>query len=243
MKKILHHRAHSHRQLYLAALAGVVIVLIASALYIYNERVARAQHGTTDTTTSLIVRALQPSDHYLGDKNAPIALMVYSDLSCPYCKQFLTNTLAQLQAKYGSKLVVVLRNMPLESIHPRAYREAEAAECVAAIAGEDAFWKFVRADYAMPDYERGLSDAELSTLAVQVGADQMVFDRCLQKNATAARVDADLMEASVAGIANYSPTSVAKSANRATIVKGAYYPRFVAAVDYLLAADPTISPR
>ncbi len=93
---------------------------------------------TADQLTKLI--PVNDTDHVRGGKNAKITLIEYSDFECPFCQSF-TKTLDQILAEYGDKVRVVFRHYPL-SFHQYAQKAAEASECVAKLAGNDAFWKF-----------------------------------------------------------------------------------------------------
>lgn len=82
-------------------------------------------------------------DHYIGDKNAPLALIEYTDYQCPFCHR-VHPTYKQIMDQYSGKVVWVIRHFPL-SFHPDAMPFAVGAECANEIGGADAFWKFTDA--------------------------------------------------------------------------------------------------
>lgn len=99
--------------------------------------------GAIDPTKSAAVAnipAVVDADHYRGSKSANIVLVEYSDYECPFCEKFHP-TMTQVMDEYGDKVGWVLRNFPL-SFHPSAQKAAEAAECVASLAGNDTFWEY-----------------------------------------------------------------------------------------------------
>src|SRR5262245_16056838 len=127
MLKIFHRR---FSKAYVLAGAAFVLALATFAGFaLQNERAARTQHERTDASWSLIARAITDKDHVIGRVGAPIQLVVYADLSCPYCKSFFKKTLPSLQEQFGDSIVVAYRHLPLAS-HSRARAEAIAAECV-----------------------------------------------------------------------------------------------------------------
>ncbi|MBT4384310.1 DsbA family protein [Candidatus Peregrinibacteria bacterium] len=69
-------------------------------------------------------------DAVLGDANAPVTIIEFSDFQCPYCARFFTDTMGSLKAEYIDKGLVklVFRDFPLPS-HTQAQLAAEAAEC------------------------------------------------------------------------------------------------------------------
>src|SRR3989339_930155 len=54
-----------------------------------------------------------------GSADARMALIVYSDFECPYCRRFARETLPLLQERYvkGGDLLIAFRHLPLERIH------------------------------------------------------------------------------------------------------------------------------
>ena len=81
---------------------------------------------------------IREGDHVLGNRDANLVLFEYSDYHCPYCKRFHPTT--EKLAK-DDNIAIVLRPMPL--VHSETATPLhEAAECIADIAGNDAFWSF-----------------------------------------------------------------------------------------------------
>ncbi len=94
----------------------------------------------TPTPESINIKAVDPTrDHILGDINAPVTLVVFSDTECPYCKRFHIAS-KQIVSKYEGKVRLVYRHNPLDGLHNKARKEAEATEC----ANEQGkFWAFI----------------------------------------------------------------------------------------------------
>jgi len=78
------------------------------------------------------------ADHIYGNQNAPITIIEYSDFECPYCKTFHP-ILKQTVDQSNGGVKWVYRSFP---IHQDSFKELLAAECVAKIKGNDAFWKY-----------------------------------------------------------------------------------------------------
>src|SRR3989344_2425587 len=96
-----------------------------------------------DTQPS-IVRASIDDDPVLGNENAPITVIEFSDYQCPFCRKFWTETFPQVQKEYidTGKVKLVFRDFPLSSLHPMAEPSAEAAECVREKSGDAGYFKF-----------------------------------------------------------------------------------------------------
>ncbi len=101
------------------------------------QRPAEKQAPTKDQ-----VVAVSPSDHILGNPDAPVKIIEYTDLECPFCKRF-HGTMQQIVTEFDGQVAWVIRNFPLEQLHPNAPALAETAECIASVAGNDAYWKFL----------------------------------------------------------------------------------------------------
>src|SRR3990172_7919363 len=95
-----------------------------------------------DTQPS-VVKASLDDDAVLGDKNAPVTIIEFSDYQCPYCGRHFSETFPQLKSEYidTGKVKIVFRDFPLTQIHPMAQPSAEAAECVREKGGDEAYWK------------------------------------------------------------------------------------------------------
>lgn len=128
-----------------------------------------------------------------GLANAPVTLVEYSDFHCPFCKR-VQPTIASVLEKYGSKIRIVYKDFPLDSLHPQARAAAEAARC----AGEQGkFWEFHDKVYA------GDSDATPPTMklyAQQVGLDVSTFESCVSTRKYQAQVQQDVVEGSKLGV-------------------------------------------
>ena len=125
--------------------------------------------------------------------------IVYSDFDCPFCKRIWPD-LEKLPTDQQN-VAVVFRNLPLPQLHPNAEKIARAAECIADIDGNDAYFKFVH-DYQV---EQKIS-AELSNISSYV-SNVDTFNSCIAEGKTAAKVDRDKNEALREGMTG-TPTSV-----------------------------------
>ena len=70
-------------------------------------------------------------DPIIGNADAPITIIEFSDFQCPFCARFHTQTLPLLLEEYieQGKVKLVFRDFPIQSIHPNAVPASVAAEC------------------------------------------------------------------------------------------------------------------
>jgi protein-disulfide isomerase len=136
-----------------------------------------------------------------GDKNAKLTLVEFTDYQCPFCSRHLRDTFPQIENDYikTGKVRYVLREFPLESIHPQAVKAAEAAGC----AGEQGkYWEMHDRLFAN---QNALAPAQLSGHADAISLDQAKFKSCLESGKFTAKVRKDLADAQKYG-ATGTPT-------------------------------------
>ncbi len=100
-------------------LAGIVVV-VAGMAWIGNAQ----DHANDPQTLSIPVN---DSDWYVGNKDAAVTLVEYSDFQCPACGAYFP-VMKGLEEAYGDTLKIVYRNYPLITLHANAQIAAQAAE-------------------------------------------------------------------------------------------------------------------
>lgn len=173
-------------------------LLIAGAIFYKDSQPAQISPGS-----EYDLEAARPinlkTDHIRGDINAPITIIEYSDLECPFCKIF-HQTMLTIYEKYGQagKVAWVYRHFPLDKpnasgqvLHAKAGPEADATECAALLGGNEAFWKLNDKIFAITPSNDGLDLNILPTLAKEIGLNETRFKACLNDKAIADKVEAD----------------------------------------------------
>ena len=146
------------------------------------------------------VTASVDDDAVLGDKDAPVTIIEFSDYQCPFCGRHFTQTYPQIKSEYidTGKVKIVFRDFPLTSIHPQAQGAAEAAECIRDAAGGKG--KGDAAYYKMHDKmfenQQSLSTDNEIAWAKELGYD---IKSCLSSGKFKAEVQKDTSDAQAAG--------------------------------------------
>lgn len=147
-------------------------------------------------------------DHVRGNASAPVKIVEYSDTECPFCKRF-HETMKQVMEEYGAsgKVAWVYRHFPLDALHSKADKEAEALECANEQGGDEAFWRYTDRLFTVTPSNDGLDPAELPKIAQYIGLDVQKFKSCLASGKYAPHVEDDTQNAVATG-GNGTPWSI-----------------------------------
>ena len=133
-----------------------------------------------------------------GPRHARITLVVFSDFQCPFCTR-LEPTLQAVRDKYGDKVRVVWRNLPLP-FHDNAMPAARAAMAAHA---QGKFWPYHDKLFAN---QASLDAASLTRYARELGLDMKRFAADSAAPHIKEQVDADAKHAHAHGTSG-TPTS------------------------------------
>lgn len=177
-------------------------------------------------------RPVSATDHVRGAVNAKVTIIEYSDLECPFCQRFHP-TLQQVLAEYPNDVRWVYRHAPLEQLHSKAPKEAEATECADE---QGKFWELTDKIYKVTPTNNGLDLATLPQLAASVGVkDIPAFESCLASGRYAGVVADDLADAQSAGMRGTPYAIVVNEEGEQLPINGAQpYSAVKAAIDQLL---------
>ena len=136
-----------------------------------------------------------------GPATAPVVIVGFDDLECPYCAQLHASLFPLITQRYGDKVHFVYKDYPLTEIHPWAMRASVDVNCLA-VQSMPGYWNEVDyihahaseigADPKDPKAEKTQARAndQLDTLVRQQGQFQKVdagkLDDCLKKQDDAA---------------------------------------------------------
>ena len=111
-------------------------------------------------------------DASMGPANAAVTIVEYSDFQCPFCQR-VAPTLKQVREKYGDRVRIVWKDFPLTSIHPQAFKAAEAGQCARE---QGKFWEYHDRLFSN---QQALQPEFLKKYAADAGLDAAKFNACL----------------------------------------------------------------
>lgn len=207
-------------------------VLVAGAILFVNLHPAKPVVADAGgLPTSVDIPAPTQSDYIVGSLTAPIVLVEYSDFQCPYCSMVYP-TLKRIVSESGGKIAWVMRNFPLESIHPQAKPAAIAAECVAEQLGNDGFWKFADAIFSE---QTKISPTYYAQVAAKLGADEKAFASCVSSEKPYPKIQAESLDAQKSG-GNGTPYTIIVGNGLKVPISGALpYEQFISVINAVKA--------
>lgn len=142
-------------------------------------------------------RNVSPDDEpVLGDPNARVTIVEFSDYQCEFCRIFWKTTLPQLRQEYidAGEVKLVFRDFPQPDYHPEAMNAALAAACAA---DQDKYWEYHDKVFGEQD-RRGkerevvrFNRNDLKEWAAAIGLEPTAFNKCLDSRQHRREVEAD----------------------------------------------------
>ncbi|MCS6844646.1 MAG: DsbA family protein [Caldilineales bacterium] len=138
-----------------------------------------------------------PLDNAAGIKgraDAPVTIVEYTDYQCPFCQRHFLQTMPQLQRYIDEGTVkYVVKDFPLNQIHPQAQKAAEAARCAGA---QGAFWEMHDLLFNRQQQWSGKADAVnlFKGYARELRLNEQAFAECLDSGQFQAVVEQNLIE-------------------------------------------------
>jgi protein-disulfide isomerase len=160
----------------------------------------------------------------LGREDAPLTMVEFTDLQCPFCRQFILTSFDEIKRNWidTGKLRYISRDFPLD-FHPQAMPAARAARC----AGEQGkFWEMRlglmrNANLLTPEY--------IKKTAGDLKLDAKPFEACIASTKFDAEIQAETREGTALGVGG-TPTFVLGR----TTAAGIEGPVMVGALPYAL---------
>jgi len=172
----------------------------------------------------------------LGDSNAPVTIVEFTDFECPFCTRHFTETFGQIKSAYidTGKVKYEVRNFPLTSIHPNAQAAAEASMCAHE---QDGYWGMHDLLFQQQNAWSSMPDPlpTFRAYADQLELNENDFDDCMTNHDTASIVQKDLTDGATAGISGTPGFWIIGPDNQTQNISGAYpFTTFQEAVDGML---------
>jgi protein-disulfide isomerase len=219
-------RARQERNQRILIIAGVTIIAVAVALLLILPSLKPV--GTI--ADHPLMNRPQVNLNGMGDPNAPVKIIEYSDFQCPYCGKFTLDTEQQLIDAYiaTGKVYFEYRSFG-EFIGAESRRSAEAAYCAG---DQQKFWEMHDLIFANQAGENqgAFTDKRLAAFATKLGLNMTTFNDCFNSGKYAAKVAQDGVDGAALGVKATPSFGI-----NGTLFEGAQpFSAFQAAIDALL---------
>lgn len=185
-----------------------ILLITVGALFIVGAFLYPQIRPIADIVPVDVAPKAQANDNSLGDPNAPIQIVEYSDFQCPFCERFATTTEPLLEEYFinTGKVYFTYRSAGnwvsgnLGGVRTESQDSAAAAYC----AGDQGkFWEMHAALFANNrdvEDQGSFTDRRLAAIAESIGLDMTAFNSCYSSGKFVDRVQQDFDDATAAGI-------------------------------------------
>ena len=182
----------------------IAVVVIGGFLFLSGNRTTTTggsgnvvDDTGTDTQPSINAKALiEGNDPVLGNTDATITILEFSDFECPFCARAFEGAITDFKnSDYfkNGEVNLIYKQFPLNSIHPRAQKAAEASLCADE---QGKFWVYHDKLFTS---QAALTVNDLKAYASQLGLDTGKFNTCLDSGKYAPEVSKETAQATSAG--------------------------------------------
>ncbi|OGE64118.1 hypothetical protein A3J13_00675 [Candidatus Daviesbacteria bacterium RIFCSPLOWO2_02_FULL_36_8] len=236
-----------------AILLGAVVISVAILVSGGVIKIGKFT-GTAQPSVEQVVKPPSPTepsgpvkvsvddDPVLGNKDAPVTLIEFSDYECPFCKRHFDQTLPQLKKDYidTGKVKLVYRDFPLGFHDPMATYEAQAANCAKEQGGDAAYFKIHDEMFKKTTSNgNGLTKDQIKQIALDLSLNGANIISCADSDKYKDEVAKDISDASAVGVSGTPAFFIGKSNSSGTIegqlIEGAHpYASFKAVIEAAL---------
>ncbi len=160
---------------------------------------AESSRRAPDDTWDRLVRREADDPMAMGEVDAPVVMLAYSDFQCPFCGKFARDTAPVLIDQYveDGTLRIEWRDFPY--LGPESTTAAQGARAAAA---QDSFWAFHDEMYAhqLPPNSGNLDKDYLAGIAEKLGLDVEQFRTDMESRATARGIAEDFSQGQAIGV-------------------------------------------
>src|SRR3989344_9311799 len=150
-----------------------------------------------------VISASSISERTLGKESAPVTVEMFADFECPYCAMWHTQTFPLIKENYinEGKVKLIIRHLPLESIHFNAKNYAIASQCAA---DQGKFFEYI--DLLYNKDNKDSSNKDINSYAQDLGLSLEEFEYCINDSATLEVINKDIQREKKKGVENSTPS-------------------------------------
>jgi protein-disulfide isomerase len=185
-------RKKNNRPMYVlsaAIIVAAVIIAVPMALIFMKPFTPPNQNNQTGNNTGIAFG----SNPVLGNANAKVTIVEFSEYLCPFCGRFARDTLPLIKANYidTGKVKFYFRDF---IVHSAAKLASEASKCAR---DQGKYWEYGEVLF---NNQSALTSEDLKAYAATLGLNTAQFNACLDSGKYAAEVDKDTSDGEAYGV-------------------------------------------
>lgn len=177
---------------------SIVLIGVIISAGIYIARIS--PEVETNEQEIIKIQPISEFDNILGNPEAKVTIIEYSDFACPFCQAFheTMNRLFDEYIKTG-QVAWVYRHLPVTETHGNSYGASVASECVAEYDRENnrenLFFQY--ANKIFNDAPITLEPENLKLLAINLGVEESFYDECVASDRHNINIDRSIDDAQI----------------------------------------------
>jgi protein-disulfide isomerase len=188
-------------------IGGALLVVL--GIFLINQFVAQGRSEVANSEIVVVTPKARPlvDNQSMGDPNAPVKIVEYSDFQCPYCKQFADTTEQALIDNFIATGKVFftyhsMGNFVSQNIGRGGTESRDAAEAAYCARDQGKFWEMKDILFAnsLGEDEGYFAMPRLEKMAEAIGLDLAQFKDCMKSNTFLDQVEQELADGLAAGI-------------------------------------------
>jgi protein-disulfide isomerase len=155
-------------------IAAIIGALIAAGIAAVIYLVVKRKRVTRTVSTEELMRPGPLPEQAVGEPNAPVTIVEYTSMTCPYCATFHEKTYPELKQKYidTGKVRFIVREFGLDELSAAGFMLARCA-------GEGKYFPMIETLFHRQEEWAVQPPLPLRAIAEQAGFTQQSFEQCL----------------------------------------------------------------
>jgi len=183
----------------------IAILIVAGFLLFGGNRTGTTNTGTNNPKPINAEALIEANDPVLGNADAKISIIEFSDFQCIFCAKAYNEALAEFKnSSYfkNGEINLIYKQLPLDTacntglsnqLHPNACESAEASLCADE---QGKFWEYHNMLF---ENQQALATENLKSYASTLGLDTGKFNTCLDSGKYASEVKKEISQGTSAG--------------------------------------------
>lgn len=158
--------------------------------YFYKENSVNDPYITRKPSLKNLIKGpiISKSDPLLGNSDAKVSLVIFSDFSCSFCAN-QEQILKEILNKYSDQINLIWKDYPLDNLESESFQAARAARCAQ---NQNKFWPYHNLLFENQDQRK---ESDFINFARTLNLDEHKFNNCLKSKDINQKIENNILEA------------------------------------------------